>query len=143
MIAIVNRRCFTDLSDCELEWEVTVDGRSVATGKAALPPHGPEHFIPDFAGAERHDIFNEEPHNCFELKLPVREPAGLRAGRSVSSTSGWFCARRTAGRRPGMWWRPNSSRCLSAPSPLRRRSPDSRRSRPSMTADVSRSPAAA
>ena len=80
LIAIVNRRCFTDLSDCELEWEVTVDGRSVAAGKAALPPHGPEHFIPDFAGAERHDIFNEEPHNIFEVKLPVREPAGLRAG---------------------------------------------------------------
>ncbi len=40
-VRIHNRRWFTDLGDLECEWEVSVDGEAVESGRLDLPPIGP------------------------------------------------------------------------------------------------------
>ena len=79
-IRIINRKYFTDLSDCELHWNLLVNGRSVQSGRIADLPIPPENKIPDFTLSDHHDVFDTPPNHFMDVRVPYTEPDHLFAG---------------------------------------------------------------
>ena len=101
-LRVTNRRWFTDLDDLEARWEVTVDGRRVASGDLDVGAIG--------------------PRSSKVVAVPSL-PAAADSGRSTLVVR--FRPRRRPGWAPGGWVAAESSIELSdAPQPIRpRRAP--------------------
>ena len=79
-IKLINRRYFSSLDDCELSWEMTINGRVVQRGNYPVPPLEPDLKYIDYSRNERHDVFDSPAQNSQELVLGLRYPENLHPG---------------------------------------------------------------
>ena len=79
-IRVINRKYFTSLADCELEWSLLVNGEKRQSGKITDLPIPPENRIPDFTQSGLHDVFDTPPAHFMDFQLPYVKPEELLAG---------------------------------------------------------------
>ena len=77
---IANRRFFTGLDDCRIEWEVAVNGRVVSSGTAEVPPLEPDGFIPDETKPFGRSVFDRKLGNEAAVMLGYETPRDLASG---------------------------------------------------------------
>ena len=85
-IMLVNRRCFTGLGDCRIEWELAVDGRPVATGTAPVPELAPDGFIPNETKPFGRSVFDRKLGNEAVVMLDYEIPRDLASGSVCTLT---------------------------------------------------------
>lgn len=79
-ILLSNRRYFSSLDDCELVWQVTVNGCEVDTGRLPVPHLGRDIAIQNFEHMDRHNVFMNLPENSAVIQIPLKPPPNLIIG---------------------------------------------------------------